>query len=182
MTALQIIYAPHPIFKQKAKPVTTIDEEIRKIAGDMLDTMYIEGAVGLGANMVGVDKQIVVIDLRENGEHKPYIMINPEIIEQSTELVEFEEASLSFPGISAVVKRPANITVKYLDLEVNSQTIKAEGFLSRVIQHEVDYLHGIVYLDKLSKLKKDMLTKKMLKYLKSYQPHVHNEHCNHHHH
>ena len=182
MAVLQVIHAPNSIFKQKAKLVAVIDEEIRRIAQDMLDTMYEQGAVGLGANMVGIDKQIIVLDLRENGERCPYVMINPEIIEQSEEQVEFEEASLSFPGISAKIKRPANVTVNYLGLDGNNHTLKAKDFLSRVIQHEIDYLYGIVYLDKLSSLKKDILLKKMLKYIKFYQPHVHDEHCNHHHH
>lgn len=179
MTLLQITYAPHAIFRQKAKPVSIVDDEIRKIAQDMVETMYAEGAVGLGANMVGVDKQIIVVDLREGGLKKPYIMINPLITEYSVETDDYEESSESFPGISAVITRPSKIKVKYLDLDNNEHALEAEFPLARVIQHEVDYLHGIVYLDKLSKLKQDMLIKKMIKHIKIYPPHVHGAHCKH---
>jgi peptide deformylase len=179
MTILNIIKAPNPIFKQKAKPIAKVDDKIREIASDMLETMYFEGAVGLGANMVAVDSQIIVLDLRENDIEKPYIMINPEIIDFSKEKSEYEEASLSFPGISAVIERPKSIKVKYLDLEDNEQLLEADGFLARVIMHEIDYLHGIVFLDYLSKLKQEMLTKKMLKHIKNHPVHVHGAHCNH---
>jgi peptide deformylase len=106
-------------------------------------------------------------------------MINPEIIDASNDKVEYEEASLSFPGISAKVVRPSKIKVKYLDMEDKEQILDADGFLARVIMHEVDYLQGIVFLDHLSKLKKDMLTTKMLKHIKNHPPHVHGAHCNH---
>jgi len=176
---MQIVYAPNAIFKQMARPVDKIDDEIRGIAQAMAETMYVEGAVGLGANMVGVDRQIVVVDLREGGMKNPYIMINPEIIEYSAETDDYEESSVSFPGISAVITRPSNIKMKYLDLDGNEQILEAGFPLARVIQHEVDYLHGIVYLDKLSKMKRDLLVKKMLKHMKMYPPHVHGAHCHH---
>jgi peptide deformylase len=179
MTILDVIKAPNPIFKQKAQPVASVNDEIRSIANDMLETMYYEGAVGLGANMVGVKEQIIVLDLREDGKENPYVMINPEIIDASNDKVEYEEASLSFPGISAKVVRPSKIKVKYLDMEDKEQILDADGFLARVIMHEVDYLQGIVFLDHLSKLKKDMLTTKMLKHIKNHPPHVHGAHCNH---
>ncbi len=179
MTILNIIRAPHPIFKQKAKPVDYVTDEVRKIASDMLETMYFEGAVGISANMVGVQLSIIVLDLRVNGENKPYIMLNPTIIDSSTEISNYEEASLSFPGISAHVKRPKKIKVKYLDLNDSEQVLEADDFLARVILHEVDYLHGVVFLDYLSKIKKDMLLKKMQKFIKQHPFHVHGEHCNH---
>ncbi len=106
-------------------------------------------------------------------------MINPEIVEFSEDFSEHEEASISFPGISAVIKRPAKIKVKYLDLDSKSQLLEADGFLACVIQHEIDYLNGIVFLDHLSKLKRDMLMKKMIKFIKNHPPHVHGAHCNH---
>ncbi len=176
---LSIIYAPHAIFKQKVKPVEVIDDVVRTTATNMLQLMYAEGAIGIAANMVGIDQQIVVLDLRENDQNHPYVMINPEIIEFSSITDEAEEGSISFPGISAIIKRPSEVTVKYLDLDNNEQVLKAEALLARVIQHEVDYLHGKVFLDHLSKLKRDMLMKKMTKYMKHHVPHVHGEHCNH---
>ena len=158
MTVLNIIQAPNPIFKQKAKPVSKVDDKIRVIANDMLETMYFERAVGLGSNMVGVNLQIIVLDLRENNIEKPYIMINPEIIDFSVEKSEYEEASLSFPGISAKLERPKKIKVKYLDMDDSEQVLEADDFLARVILHELDYLHGVVFLDHLSKLKQEMLS------------------------
>lgn len=178
MAILPIIYAPHPIFKQKMKQVDVVNNLARELAQDMLDTMYAERAVGLGANMVGIDQRIIVLDLRDEGS-KPYIMINPEITEKSTEISEFEEASLSFPGISAVIKRPNKIKVKYLDINGELQTLEADGFLARVILHEADYLDGVVYLDYLSKMKKDMLMDKMVKFIKHNPPHIHGPDCKH---
>jgi peptide deformylase len=176
---LKIIYAPNPIFKNKAKAIAVVDDEIRELSSDMLKTMHAENAVGLGANMVGIDRQIIVVDLKEEGISKPYVMINPEIIESSENIVEFEEASISFPGISAVIKRPDQIKVSYLALDNRPQVINAEGFFARVIQHEIDYLHGIVFIDYLSKLKRDMLLKKMTKFIKNHPPHVHGPGCSH---
>ncbi len=179
MAILPIIYAPSPIFKHKAKPVIKVDQLIGDLASDMLETMYAENAVGLGANMVGIDQQIIVLDIRKNDVKNPYVMLNPEIIEASAETSEYEEASISFPGISAMIKRPKKIKVKYLDLDNNEQVLAADEFLARVILHETDYLHGVVYLDYLSKLKRDMLMAKMLKYIRNHPPHVHGAHCNH---
>lgn len=179
MAILSIVYAPNPIFKQKASVVEKVDDIIRNLAQDMLDTMYFEDAVGLGANMLGINQRIVVFDLRENGNKNPYVMINPEVLELSGEMVEYEEASLSFPGISAIVKRPANVKVKYLDLDAKEQILEVSGFLARVILHEVDYLNGVTYLDHLSKMKRDILIAKMLKYIKNHPPHVHGDHCKH---
>lgn len=178
MSVLQVIYFPDRIFKEKAEEISEINTDIKKIAEDMLDTMYFEGAVGLGANMLGLKLRIVVIDLRVEGS-KAYVMINPKITFFSSEKVEFEEASISFPGISAVISRPEKIKVSYQDIEGNFCSMDAEGFLARVIQHEVDYLDGKVFLDYLSKLKQDMLIKKMQKYIKNHPPHVHGAHCHH---
>lgn len=179
MSILPIIYAPNPVFKQKAKPVDQIDNLVRELAQDMLDTMYFENAVGLGANMLGIDQRIAVLDLRVNDVKNPYVMINPKILEKSTEMNDGEEASISFPGISAVVTRPNKIKVEYLDLDNKEQILDADGFLARVILHETDYLDGVTYLDHLLKMKRDMLMTKMLKHIKNHPPHVHGKHCNH---
>lgn len=179
MAILSIIYAPNPIFKHKAKPILEVNQEIKDLASDMLETMYFEGAVGIGANMVGIEKQIIVLDIKPNHINDPYIMLNPEIIEASQEISEYDESSLSFPGISAKVKRAKKIKVKYLDLESKEQLLEADNFLARVILHEIDYLNGKVYLDHLSKMKRDMLMNKMLKFIKNNPPHIHGSHCNH---
>lgn len=167
MLELPIVIAPDPIFTKKAEPVTIVDDNIREIVKAMFATMYREQGAGIGANMVGVLKRIIVMDLKENGENLPIAMINPELLESSDEVQEFEEASLSFPGISAKIKRPSKITVSYLDPEGREQQMQAEGFLATVIQHEMDYLEGRTYLDHLSKLKRDTLIKKYRKMQKA---------------
>lgn len=133
----------------------------------MFDTLYREQGVGIGANMVGLLKRIIVIDLQQDGKKSPLGMINPVLIQTSQETQVFEEASLSYPGISAKITRPAEITVTYLDTQGGSQSLDASGFLATVIQHEMDYLDGRTYLDHLSSLKRKMLLKKMEKQLKA---------------
>ncbi len=179
MAVLSIVSAPNPIFKKKCELVSVVDDSIRKIADDMLETLEYERAVGLGANMLGITKAIAVVNLNEGGISKPYVFINPEIFWRSEEMQGFEEASLSFPGISADISRPSKIKIKYLDYEGTAQELEAEGFLASVIQHEVDYLNGKTFLDHLSKMKRDMLIKKMEKFIRLNPPHVHSEHCHH---
>lgn len=163
MAVLPLLYAPNAIFKQKALAIDTVDDSIRMLANDMLETMEHEKGVGLGANMVGILKRIAVVDLHENNVPRPYVFINPVVTPTSDNIQTFDEASLSFPGISAKVTRPADITVSYTDINGHASELHAEGFLATVIQHEVDYLDGIVFIDKLSKLKRDRLLKKMIK-------------------
>lgn len=179
MIPLSLVYAPHPIFKTKAEPISQVDDSIRLLIDNMLKTLYLEGAVGLGANMVGVLKRIAIVDLQEKGVRTPHIFINPEITWHSEEKQTFKEASLCFPGIAADITRPKAIKVSYLDYNGQKQELDAEGFFATVIQHEIDYLNGITFLDYLSKMKRDMLMRKMQKYMKHYPPHVHSEHCNH---
>lgn len=171
MAHLHLITAPDPIFRQKAEVVEVVDDDIRAIVDQMFEVLYAEKGLGLGANMVGVLKRICVVDLGEDGKREPITLINPEIIEASDELEEYEEASLSYPGISAKIKRPKEITVKFLDRDGKAQELKAEVPLSTVIQHEMDYLGGRTYLDHLSKMKRDRLLKKMQKYLKFRHSH-----------
>lgn len=179
MTVLQIIYAPNPIFKMKAEPVINFDQELKQMVGDMFATLDFEQAIGIGANMVGLLKQIVVIDMSRAKIDKRFCLINPEIIWSSKEMQIFTEASLCFPGIDAEIERPNSIVVKYFDENGVEQELKAEGFLATVIQHEMDYLNGVVFLDHLSKMKRDLLLKKMQKQLKMHPPHVHGAHCHH---
>ena len=179
MSHLSIIYAPNDIFKKKAEVVTEVNDEIRSIADEMLRVMYLEKAIGIGANMVGLLKRIAVIDLQQNNQRSPLILINPEIISSSAETQVFMEASISFPGIEAEIARPKTIKVKYTDYDGNEQELEAQGLLSSVIQHEMDYLDGKVFLNYLSKMKQDLLIKKMLKFIKLNPPHVHGAHCNH---
>ncbi len=179
MALLQLIYAPNPIFSAKAEPVSKVDSEIQKLIDDMFDTMEFEKAVGIGANMVGVLKRVIVVNLKPDGVDQKYCMVNPEIIWKSDETQTHEEASICFPAISAQITRPKAIKVEYLDYDGKPQTLEAQDFLATVIQHEMDYLDGVIYLDHLSKLKRDSLLKKMNKYIKLHPPHIHSASCNH---
>ncbi len=179
MPVLNIVYAPNEIFRQCAQPIAQVTKEIQQIADDMLVTLEFEKAVGLGANMVGILKRIVVISIKEHNTSKAICMINPEITWKASETQVFEEASLSYPGISAKVTRPNAVKVKYLDYDGKEQELVAKGFLATIVQHEIDYLDGIVFVDYLSKMKREILLKKMKKYLRTNLPHVHGVHCHH---
>lgn len=160
---LQLVIGLKDIFSKRANIVTIFDDSIKQTASDMLDILYSENALGIGANMVGVLDRVIVVDLQENSIKTPYVMINPEIIDKSENEVEFEEASLSFPGVNIKIKRPEKITVIYNDLEGAKKEIKAEGLFARVIQHEIDYLNGITIFNYVSKMKREILIKKMNK-------------------
>lgn len=177
--SLPLVYAPNEIFKRKAEIIETVDDEIRLIVDRMIKTLDAERAVGLGGNMVGILKRIVVVDLHENGVSNPLVFINPEIIYRSKESQIFEEASVCFPGIAAEISRSKEIKVKYLDYQGEARELEANSFLASVLQHEIDYLDGKVFLDHLSKMKSDMLLKKMQKYIKMHPPHVHSSSCRH---
>lgn len=167
MSRLELVIAPHPIFRQSARRVETVDDETRADVTAMFDTLYREKGVGIGANMVGLLKRIIVIDLQQDGKKTPVAMINPVVTQTSQETQTFEEASLSFPGISAKITRPAEIAVTYLDTQGETQSLDASGFLATVIQHEIDYLDGRTYLDHLSSVKRKMLLKKMEKQMRA---------------
>ncbi len=158
---LKLVHAPHPIFKKKAQAIEHIDDQVKDWINQMFEIMAKEQGIGMGANMVGLLKRIVVINMRQDDQHHKYAMINPVITEKSDETQTFEEASLSFLGISANVTRPSSISVTFLNEDGQSKTIRAEGFLATVIQHEIDYLDGITFLDHLSKLRRDRLIKKI---------------------
>lgn len=164
---IRLQIAPNPIFRQKAAPVKEIDSEIKHVVSSMYDIMYEHGAVGVGANMVGILKSIIVVDLQESAPRDPITMINPVITAKSQELQTFEEGSLSYPGIKAMVERPKKIEIEYLDINGKPNSMRAEGWLATVIQHEVDYLDGKVFLDYVSPMKRKMLLKKMEKHIKN---------------
>jgi len=179
MTALPLVIAPDPIFKKKAEPVAGVTDEVRKIMDNMMGTLHVENGVGMAATMVGILKRIVVINLDEKGEKKKLLMANPQVIDASEEKQTYLEASLCFPGISADVERPKAVKVKYLDYYGNEQEIEAEGFLATCLQHEIDYLDGVVFLDYLSSLKKNTLMRKMKKYIKQGRAHTCSSSCAH---
>lgn len=166
MAVLKILTSPDPRLKQKAKPVTGVDAHIQKIMDDMLETMYHDNGIGLAAPQVGIDKRIIVLDVadKNNGEKPtPYQVANPEIIEVSKKEIPHQEGCLSVPGYYSEVVRPAQCTVKGLDRNNQEIIIKAEGWLAVCLQHEIDHLNGVLFVDHLSRLKKQTILKKLEK-------------------
>lgn len=167
MTILNLLIYPNPILKEKAKEITEITSETKKLSNDMLETMYYHNGIGLAANQIGVLQRIFVLDLQENDKKNPIVFINPKIIKSSEEQGEEEEGCLSLPNLTAKVKRPLCIELVYQDLEGTTKKLKTDGMLSICIQHEIDHLNGIMFIDNISPLKRTMLLNKYKKYLKS---------------
>ena len=160
----KILTEPDPILRKKCEPLEKVDKEIQKLMDDMLETMYAAPGIGLAAIQVGILKRLVVIDISKAEEKKnPIFLINPQIIHKSKKTSVYEEGCLSLPGQFAEIERPAECTLKYVDYDGREKELKADGLLATCIQHEVDHLNGILFIDYLSKLKKDMIIKKLIK-------------------
>jgi peptide deformylase len=164
MALLPILTAPDPRLKKKSLPVEAVDDGVRQLMDDMLATMYDAPGIGLAAPQVGVLKRVVVLDIeREDTKTGPLFMANPEIIDASDEDASYEEGCLSVPEHYSDVVRPAKVTVRYLDREGKTQEIAAEGLLATCLQHEIDHLDGILFIDHISALKRNMILRKLLK-------------------
>ena len=163
MSLRKILTEPDPFLRQKSQDVDKVDNEIRKLINDMLETMYAAPGIGLAAIQVGVPKNIIVIDLSKEEEKKPLHFINPKIIAKSNNHSTYEEGCLSVPGQFAEIDRPNQCHINYLDYNGIQQELKAEGLLATCIQHEMDHLKGILFIDYLSKLKKSFIVKKLSK-------------------
>ena len=164
MTKMKVLEIPDPILREKAKPVEKVDTRIQTLLNDMLETMYASNGVGLAANQVGLLERIVVIDCaREGEEPDPLQMVNPKIIQHSEEILCRNEGCLSVPREYADVNRFSVVTVEYLDKNGEKKTRTADGLLGMAIQHELDHLDGILFIDYLSKLKRDKLLKHLEK-------------------
>ncbi|MCS6779051.1 MAG: peptide deformylase [Geminicoccaceae bacterium] len=164
MAVRRILIAPHPLLKLKARPVERIDEEIRRLMDDMLETMYRAPGIGLAAPQVGVSLRVVVVDLAKKDEPPaPLRLLNPEITWSAEEQVAMEEGCLSLPEQFAEVTRPAAVRVRYRDEEGQEKEIEADGLLARCLQHEIDHLDGILFVDRLSPLKRNMIMRKLAK-------------------
>ena len=167
MSILKIIKEPDPILRKKSQPVDKVDENIQHLMNDMLETMYQAPGIGLAAPQVGILKRIIVIDIAKDDEQKkPLYIVNPKIIWKSEEVITREEGCLSIPGYFAKITRPSKCKIQYLDYNGNKQEDEVNNLLSTCIQHEVDHLNGILFVDYLSKLKKDMIVKKLIKHKK----------------
>jgi len=170
MTIRKILTEPDPFLRQKSKKVEIVDHDTRSLMDDMIDTMYAAPGIGLAAIQIGVPKRVIVIDLSRTDEKKnPLYFVNPEIITNSNINTSYEEGCLSVPGQFAEINRPDKCKVKFLDYNGREQILEAEGLLATCIQHEIDHLEGILFIDYLSKLKKTMIVKKLSKQKKSLE-------------
>ena len=167
MSQRNIVIEPDPILRKKSESLEKVDDELRTLLDDMLETMYAAPGIGLAAVQVGILKRLIVIDISKEKEKKnPIFLINPEIISLSKNTSIYEEGCLSLPGHFAEIERPTECQIKYIDYNGKRKELKANGLLATCIQHEIDHLNGILFIDYLSKLKKDMIIKKLVKHKK----------------
>jgi peptide deformylase len=166
MSVLEIKIYPEKILREKAEPVREFNSELQRLIDDMIETMYSAPGVGLAANQVGVSKQVLVVDVSSKEEKSPLIvLINPEIVYAKGESA-MEEGCLSIPGYTTVVKRSEEIKVRGLDRDGGPIEIEASGLLSRALQHEIDHLNGILFIDRIGRLKRELFKKRYMSELK----------------
>ncbi len=164
MSVKPILTEPNKILRQISKPVESIGDEERRLMDDMLDTMYAAPGIGLAAIQIGVPKRIIVMDIsRDEDKKEPRYFVNPVIKNKNNETSRYEEGCLSVPDQFAEIERPNECEVEYLDYNGKKQLLKADGLLATCIQHEMDHLEGVLFIDYLSKLKKSMIIKKLSK-------------------
>ena len=163
----KIVIEPDPILRKKSENLEKVDNDTRKLLDEMLKTMYAAPGIGLAAVQIGILKRLVVIDIsKENQKKNPLFLINPVITYKSKNTSIYEEGCLSLPGHFAEIERPSQCSVDYIDYNGKEKKLKADGLLATCIQHEVDHLNGVLFIDYLSKLKKDMIIKKLIKHKK----------------
>jgi peptide deformylase len=167
---LSVLKEPDPKLRFKAQPVEKVDDDIRQLMDDMLETMYQNDGIGLAAPQVGVSKRVVVLDLNAGTDEKPniYFMANPEILTVSDETSVRNEGCLSVPEVQAEVSRPARVRIRYLNRDNCSVEADVDGLFATCVQHEIDHLNGVLFIDHLSKLKQELIQKK-LKKIKKFQ-------------
>ncbi|MBM3491207.1 MAG: peptide deformylase [Alphaproteobacteria bacterium] len=164
MAVLPIITAPDPRLKLKSKPVSVIDAEVRRLLDDMVETMYAAPGIGLSAIQVGIARRLIVVDAARGEERQqPLCLVNPAIVWHSAERVSVEEGCLSLPEQYDDLERPARIRVRFLDAQGVNQEREADGLLARCIQHEMDHLDGVLFVDRLSAVKRNMILRKLIK-------------------
>jgi peptide deformylase len=164
MATRTILTLPDPRLRLVSKPVAKVDAEIRKLVEEMFETMYGAPGIGLAAIQVGVPKRVVTMDLAKKDEPRnPKVYINPELLWASEERAAYEEGCLSIPEYYEEVERPAQVKVRYTDLDGNAQEIEANGLLATCLQHEIDHLNGVLFIDHISKLKRSRVIKKFAK-------------------
>ncbi|ODN72386.1 peptide deformylase [Methylobrevis pamukkalensis] len=170
MTIRPLVILPDPLLRKPCDPVAVVDDEVRALADDMLDTMYDAPGIGLAACQIGVMRRVVVLDVaREEDEPAPMVLVNPQIVWSSEETSVYQEGCLSIPDFFEDVERPAAVRVTFLDRNGEPREIEADGLLSTCIQHEIDHLNGVLFIDHISKLKRDRVTRKFAKAAKEAQ-------------
>ena len=164
MAVREIIILPDKRLRLKSQPVKKVDREIKALVDDMFETMYDAPGIGLAAIQVGIPKRVVTMDLAKKEEgQQPRVFINPEILWTSEETATYEEGCLSIPEFYEDVERPAQVRVKYLDLGGQVQELEANGLLATCLQHEIDHLNGVLFIDHISRLKRERVVKKFAK-------------------
>ena len=163
MSQRKIVIEPDPILRKKSDAIEKVDDELRKLMDEMLETMYEAPGIGLAAVQIGILKRLIVIDISKEEKKNPIFLINPEIITKSKNKSVYEEGCLSLPGQFAEIERPAECLIKYLDYQGKQKELKATGLMATCVQHEIDHLNGVLFIDYLSKLKRDMIIKKLKK-------------------
>ncbi|MFD1192171.1 MULTISPECIES: peptide deformylase [Phenylobacterium] len=168
MAIREILVVPNPVLKQVSQPVERVDDELRALMDDMLETMYAAPGIGLAAIQIGVPKQVIVMDLAGPDEEKqPRYFVNPQILDASDDTQPYEEGCLSVPDIYDEVERPAKVKLKYLNYQGQEVVEEAEGLFAVCIQHEMDHLKGVLFIDYLSRLKRDRAVAKVKKQVRA---------------
>ncbi|MBY7649543.1 MAG: peptide deformylase [Candidatus Liberibacter europaeus] len=167
MTNKSLVIFPDPILRQVSEPIDRIDSNILRLIDDMINVMYYFSGIGLAAVQIGILRRLVVIDLHGDAENRiPLVFINPIILSSSKDYSTYKEGCLSIPDYSSEVKRASSITVKYLDCDSQTQVIYADGLLATCLQHEIDHLNGILFIDHISRLKRNMVKDRFKKLAK----------------
>jgi peptide deformylase len=169
MAVRPLIILPDPLLKRVSLPVDAVTDDIRALMDDMLDTMYAAPGIGLAAIQIGVPKRVVVMDLvkDEDKPREPHYFVNPEIIAASEETTEYEEGCLSIPEVFENVTRPKSVRIRYLDRDGELRERDCDGLMATCIQHEIDHLNGVLFIDRISRLKRDRVVKKFTKAMKA---------------
>ncbi len=168
MAVLPIITLPDPLLRKTSAPIERVDEELQRLIDDMFETMYDAPGVGLAAVQVGVPRRLVVLDVggETEDERRPLVLINPEIVRLGPDMRMHEEGCLSIPDVRIEIERPSTAVVRFTDREGKAREIEAEGLLATAVQHEIDHLNGKLIIDRLSRLKRDMIVRRFKKQAK----------------
>tara|TARA_B100001027_G_scaffold154871_1_gene108904 strand:- start:264 stop:788 length:525 start_codon:yes stop_codon:yes gene_type:complete len=164
MAIKNILVEPNKLLRKVSQPVKIVNKDVQNIMDDMLETMYSANGIGLAAIQIGIPKNLIVIDLLTKEKKKdPLFFVNPKIVKKSLKMSKYDEGCLSIPNLFAEIQRPSECEVEYLDYQGKKKILKANGLLATCIQHEIDHLNGILFIDYLSKLKRDIILKKLSK-------------------